>query len=86
MSSSMATPRDTSPEPNPFAPLRELPPLPVAWRSLSSAFVHAARAHSSKTAMTDSTGATLTYGDTFLRPWSWGVSCRGPGDRRAMSG
>ena len=51
----------------PFAPLRELPPLPAPWRSLPAAFVHSVRRHPSKTALADSTGATLTYGDSFLR-------------------
>ena len=50
-----------------FAPLRELPPLPPHWRSLPRAFVHQARALASRTAMADSTGASLTYGQTFLR-------------------
>ena len=51
----------------PFAPLRELPPLPARWRSLPRAFVHQARALSSRTALADSTGASLTYGQTLLR-------------------
>ena len=50
-----------------FTPLRELPPLPAGWRSLPRAFVHQARALASHTALADSTGATLTYGQTFLR-------------------
>jgi acyl-[acyl-carrier-protein]-phospholipid O-acyltransferase/long-chain-fatty-acid--[acyl-carrier-protein] ligase len=44
-----------------------LPPLPPDWRSLPRAFVHAARAQPGRTAMADSTKATLTYGDTLLR-------------------
>jgi acyl-[acyl-carrier-protein]-phospholipid O-acyltransferase / long-chain-fatty-acid--[acyl-carrier-protein] ligase len=50
-----------------FAPLRELPALPPHWRSLPRAFVHQARALAPRTAMADSTGASLTYGQTFLR-------------------
>ncbi len=53
--------------PGPFEPLRELPPLPPHWRSLPRAFVHQARALASRTAMADSTGASLTYGQTLLR-------------------
>jgi len=41
--------------------------MPETWQSLPVAFVHAARAHSSKTALSDSTGAALTYGQTLLR-------------------
>jgi acyl-[acyl-carrier-protein]-phospholipid O-acyltransferase/long-chain-fatty-acid--[acyl-carrier-protein] ligase len=50
-----------------FPPLRELPPLPVQWQSLPRAFVRQARALSPRTAMTDSTGTSLTYGQTLLR-------------------
>jgi acyl-[acyl-carrier-protein]-phospholipid O-acyltransferase/long-chain-fatty-acid--[acyl-carrier-protein] ligase len=49
---------------SPDAPLS---PLPQHWKSLPRAFVHQARALRSKVAMVDSTGASLTYGDTFLR-------------------
>jgi acyl-[acyl-carrier-protein]-phospholipid O-acyltransferase/long-chain-fatty-acid--[acyl-carrier-protein] ligase len=52
---------------DPFAPLRELPPLPEEWRSLPRAFIRQARALGPRMAMADSTGATLTYGETFLR-------------------
>jgi acyl-[acyl-carrier-protein]-phospholipid O-acyltransferase / long-chain-fatty-acid--[acyl-carrier-protein] ligase len=51
----------------PFAPLRELPPLPLEWRSMPRAFIHQARALASRPAMADSTGASLTYGQTLLR-------------------
>jgi acyl-[acyl-carrier-protein]-phospholipid O-acyltransferase / long-chain-fatty-acid--[acyl-carrier-protein] ligase len=51
----------------PFPPLRELAPLPAKWRSLPRALVHQARALGSRTALADSTGATLTYGQTLLR-------------------
>jgi acyl-[acyl-carrier-protein]-phospholipid O-acyltransferase / long-chain-fatty-acid--[acyl-carrier-protein] ligase len=50
-----------------FTPLRELPPLPAQWRSLPRAFVVQARTLAARTAMADSTGATLTYGQTLLR-------------------
>jgi acyl-[acyl-carrier-protein]-phospholipid O-acyltransferase/long-chain-fatty-acid--[acyl-carrier-protein] ligase len=52
---------------DPYAPLRELSPLPERWRSLPRAFIHRARAFSGRTAMGDSTGASLTYGQTLLR-------------------
>src|ERR1700761_3881627 len=44
-----------------------LPPLPPHWRSLPRVFVHQARAQPGRQALSDSTGASLTYGDTFLR-------------------
>ncbi|MDR3622425.1 MAG: AMP-binding protein [Paludisphaera borealis] len=46
---------------------RPLSPLPSEWRSLSHAFIKQARLHPSRIAMRDSTGAKLTYGETFLR-------------------
>jgi acyl-[acyl-carrier-protein]-phospholipid O-acyltransferase/long-chain-fatty-acid--[acyl-carrier-protein] ligase len=49
-----------------------LPPLPSHWRSLPRAFVHQARARPAATAMADSTGASLTYGQTFLRSLALG--------------
>jgi acyl-[acyl-carrier-protein]-phospholipid O-acyltransferase / long-chain-fatty-acid--[acyl-carrier-protein] ligase len=55
-----------------FRPWRDLPPLPQTWRSLADAFVHSARSHSSRTALCDSTGASLTYGQTFLRALALG--------------
>ncbi len=67
MSSIAANPRGAGQEPVSFSPLRELPPLPRSWRSLPAAFVHSVRAHPRKTAIADSTGATLTYGETLLR-------------------
>jgi acyl-[acyl-carrier-protein]-phospholipid O-acyltransferase/long-chain-fatty-acid--[acyl-carrier-protein] ligase len=67
MTSVAATSHGMGREPAPFAPLRELPPLPQTWRSLPSVFVHSVKRHPSKTALTDSTGATLTYADSFLK-------------------
>ena len=67
MSTVVASPQEVGRETGPFAPLHPLPPLPAAWRSLPRAFVHEVRAHPSRIAMSDSTGATLTYGLTFLR-------------------
>ncbi len=55
-----------------FPPWRDLPPLPKTWQSLPSAFVHSARAHPSRTAFCDSTGASLTYGQSFLRALALG--------------
>jgi acyl-[acyl-carrier-protein]-phospholipid O-acyltransferase/long-chain-fatty-acid--[acyl-carrier-protein] ligase len=49
------------------APATPLPPLPPHWRSLPRAFVHSVRMLRNRTAMTDSTRATLTYGQAFLR-------------------
>ncbi len=59
--------RGATGQPGPFEPLRELPPLPPHWRSLPRAFVHQARALAPRNAMADSTGASLTYGQTLLR-------------------
>src|SRR5271170_6186870 len=53
-------------ESGPFAPLRPLPPLPAAWRSLPRAFVVQARSRWTSEAMADSTGARLTYGKTLI--------------------
>jgi acyl-[acyl-carrier-protein]-phospholipid O-acyltransferase / long-chain-fatty-acid--[acyl-carrier-protein] ligase len=72
MSSVAANPRIAGQEADPFRPWRDLPPLPPSWRSLPSAFVHAARAYSSRTAICDSTGASHTFGDAFLRALAMG--------------
>jgi len=44
-----------------------LTPLLTHWRSLQRAFVHQARALGGRTAMVDSTKASLTYAETLLR-------------------
>ncbi len=44
-----------------------LSPLPEHWRSLPRALVHRARSASDAEAMADSTGVSLTYGQTLLR-------------------
>jgi acyl-[acyl-carrier-protein]-phospholipid O-acyltransferase/long-chain-fatty-acid--[acyl-carrier-protein] ligase len=49
-----------------------LPPLPPHWRSLARAFVHQVRARWSRPALSDSTGASLTYGQTFIRALALG--------------
>jgi acyl-[acyl-carrier-protein]-phospholipid O-acyltransferase/long-chain-fatty-acid--[acyl-carrier-protein] ligase len=67
-----ANPRGIEREAGPFQPWRDLPPLPESWRSLPAAFVRAARAHSARVAICDSTGASHTYGDTFLRALAMG--------------
>ena len=59
--------RGATGEAGPFLPLRELPPLPVQWQSLPRAFIRQARALGPRTAMADSTGTSLTYGQTLLR-------------------
>src|SRR4029077_20756378 len=51
----------------PYAPLRTLSPTPERWRSLPRALVVQARARWSGEAMADSTGASLTYGQTLIR-------------------
>jgi acyl-[acyl-carrier-protein]-phospholipid O-acyltransferase/long-chain-fatty-acid--[acyl-carrier-protein] ligase len=53
-------------------PDRPLPPWPAAWRSLPRAFVLQARARAHAEAMADSTGARLTFGQTFLRALALG--------------
>lgn len=49
-----------------------LPPLPPDWRSLARAFVHQARVRWGQLAISDSTGASLTYGKTFIRALALG--------------
>src|SRR5271155_4518042 len=68
----MGSPRETptlasSSGNGPYAPLRSLSPLPEKWQSLPQAFVVQARARWSGEAMADSTGASLTYGQTLIR-------------------
>jgi len=46
---------------------RPLSPLPEEWRSLAHAFVRRARLQPARVAMRDSSGAELTFGQTFLR-------------------
>ena len=46
---------------------RPLPSLPADWHSLAHAFLSQVRKQSSAPAMSDSTGANLTYGETLLR-------------------
>ena len=83
MSSIAAEPRDVSRESDLFSPIRELMPLPPAWRSLPAALVHSVRSHPSKVALADSTGASLTYGDTLVRALALGrVLSRTWGDSR----
>jgi len=73
MSSGVVTAgRDTLREFGLYAPTRELSALPTLWRSLPRAFVHQARADWSRTAMADSTGASLTYGETLIRSLALG--------------
>ena len=68
MNSGVVTvPRDATRETDSYLPIRELSPLPALWRSLPRAFVDRARADWSRTAMADSTGARLTYGETLIR-------------------
>jgi acyl-[acyl-carrier-protein]-phospholipid O-acyltransferase/long-chain-fatty-acid--[acyl-carrier-protein] ligase len=55
-----------------IAPDRPLPPLPPHWRSLPRAFVHRVRMHPNRQAMADSTGASLTYGQTLVRSLALG--------------
>ncbi len=48
-------------------PERPLLPLPAGWRSLSAGFLGVARRQPGKTAIIDSLGANLTYGQTLIR-------------------
>jgi acyl-[acyl-carrier-protein]-phospholipid O-acyltransferase / long-chain-fatty-acid--[acyl-carrier-protein] ligase len=50
----------------------KLAPLPDDWRSLPRAFVHAARSRAGATAICDSTGVSLTYGQTLMRSLALG--------------
>jgi acyl-[acyl-carrier-protein]-phospholipid O-acyltransferase / long-chain-fatty-acid--[acyl-carrier-protein] ligase len=66
---------ETAANPPVSAPVSDplpLPPLPPSWRSLTHAFVRQARAQRGKPAMADSTGASLSYGDTFVRALALG--------------
>lgn len=67
-----ANPRGVEREAGRYQPWRDLPPLPASWTSLASAFVTAARANRSRVAISDSTGASHSYGDTFLRALAMG--------------
>lgn len=49
-----------------------LPPLPGHWRSLGRAFVHQARAKWGRPGFSDSTGASLTYGQALIRSLALG--------------
>jgi acyl-[acyl-carrier-protein]-phospholipid O-acyltransferase/long-chain-fatty-acid--[acyl-carrier-protein] ligase len=81
MTTVAANPAVLGQESGPFPPWRDLPPLPEAWRSLPSAFVHSARKNASRIAIADSTGAAHTYADTFLRACAMGrVLARSWGD------
>jgi acyl-[acyl-carrier-protein]-phospholipid O-acyltransferase / long-chain-fatty-acid--[acyl-carrier-protein] ligase len=53
-------------ESGPYAPLRDLAPLPASWCSLPRAFVIQARARWTSEAIADSTGVRLTYGKTLI--------------------
>ena len=53
-------------------PDRPLPPMPPHWRSLPRVFVHQARAARNRQAIADSTGASLTYGETLVRALALG--------------
>jgi acyl-[acyl-carrier-protein]-phospholipid O-acyltransferase/long-chain-fatty-acid--[acyl-carrier-protein] ligase len=72
MTTVAANPAGIGQESGPFQPWRDLPPLPAAWRSLPTAFVHAARQNRSRIAIADSTGAAYSYGQTFLRSLAMG--------------
>ena len=72
MTTMASNPTDIGQETGPYRPWRDLPPLPETWCSLPSAFVHAARRNMSRIAICDSTGASCTYGQTFLRAAAMG--------------
>src|SRR5262245_14661417 len=54
------------------APEIPLPPLPPHWRSLARAYVHQARAMWSRPALSDSTGASLTDGQSLIKTLALG--------------
>jgi acyl-[acyl-carrier-protein]-phospholipid O-acyltransferase/long-chain-fatty-acid--[acyl-carrier-protein] ligase len=54
-------------EAEPYPPLRRLSAFPGHWHSLPRAFIHQARMIGGRTAFADSTGTSLTYGQTLLR-------------------
>src|SRR5689334_12981072 len=72
MTTATANARGVGRELGAFLPWRDLPPLPRGWSSLPSAFVHAARRYGPKVAIIDSTGASHSYGQTFLRALAMG--------------
>ena len=59
-------------EPAAGAPLRPLPPLPAAWRSLGHALIATARAHRTRPGIADSAKVELTFGDTLVRALALG--------------
>jgi len=66
---------DAEASPLPIAPSTAdtpLSPLPADWRSLPRAFMRAAREYWSAEAMSDSTGAKLTYGEALIRSLALG--------------
>jgi acyl-[acyl-carrier-protein]-phospholipid O-acyltransferase/long-chain-fatty-acid--[acyl-carrier-protein] ligase len=67
-----AASRGSKTEAGPYAPLRQLVPLPAHWRSLPRALVHEARGRWSRIAVADSTGANLTFGETLVRALALG--------------
>src|SRR5262245_47880108 len=72
MTTVAANPRGIGQDAASIPPWRDLPPLPVTWGSLPSAFVHSARRNMSRVAISDSTGGSYTYGQTFLRALAMG--------------
>ena len=86
MTTGLGPARGATGEAGPFLPLRELPPLPVQWQSLPRAFIRQARALGPRTAMVDSTGTSLTYGQTLLAHSCSAVSSSESGARRIISG
>src|SRR5262245_60761390 len=64
MTALMDPPSWSTPEPVPDTPMS---PLPGHWKSLPRAFLSTARAQWNSVAVVDSTGTSLTYGETVLR-------------------
>jgi acyl-[acyl-carrier-protein]-phospholipid O-acyltransferase/long-chain-fatty-acid--[acyl-carrier-protein] ligase len=78
-------------EPRRASAAREVPdtpmsPLPSGWRSLPRAFIAAARRYRDRVAMTDTTGATITYGEALLRSLALGRVLHRKLDRREYVG
>ncbi len=87
MTSSQSSPTKNPPDSRAqpaYPPIRELAPFPSAWKSLGAAFVDQARRSWGRPAIHDSTGASLTYGQTLIRALVLGRVLErkvGPGDR-----
>jgi acyl-[acyl-carrier-protein]-phospholipid O-acyltransferase/long-chain-fatty-acid--[acyl-carrier-protein] ligase len=69
---SLETAQTSVSTPSPNTSTGPLPPLPDGWESLAKAFLKRVQAHRGKSALSDSTGASLSYGETLVRALALG--------------